>query len=487
MTTARKGSLLERITKTANAPSTEGSINAGVEPADASASTVRGLANGAASDITIETTPNPNGIGEHVDNVRDGEEAQMANNSTIPDQGRIVGTNETKDPESVLEEDTKTIMKAASALQNTAMQIAQVDTGALANVFSKTASAGYTENANTLICKLASEGDPMAQDYIQFSNLLNKIATGEIEMPEETSAPVAEEVPMEGGESLPPEIEELLAALAEYLASQGIDINTLSEEEIAMYLESMIAEMQGAQGMEDMPKTASDEAAELEAEAEEVAQEIAVSLMQQDPSISPEDAKEAADSVVAEGIQALMSGEVDMSNMEQPTDVLDEVDELVGATAEALIEQNPGIGVEEAIVLASDGVEALLEEVAVGEEMDATEAVNVEDEMTAGVAGDILAEDPSIDPMEATAVANEAVEDAANVAADQDALVEKTASGAYVVSDVAAVKCINEMLKTASANPLRDTLTPRIAQHFGVDTQAFSARVEDLVNRFGGN
>jgi hypothetical protein len=105
------------------------------------------------------------------------------------------------------------------------------------------------------------------------------------------------------------------------------------------------------------------------------------------------------------------------------------------------------------------------------------EAEQVVDEVIAATAEEIKAASPEISDEEAVMAAEEAVADAMDTLQEQAAIGATDESGEFIVPDEVAAASVEDMVKTASANPLRDTLTPTFAQLFGIDQSAFIKRV----------
>ena len=93
------------------------------------------------------------------------------------------------------------------------------------------------------------------------------------------------------------------------------------------------------------------------------------------------------------------------------------------------------------------------------------------------VAEEILDTDPSVSEEEAVAAAQEAVADALQLVDAQQAIGAVDDNGEYVVSDADAAAAVDEMTKTASAFPLRDTLVGRFNATFGLSPEAFAHRL----------
>ena len=93
------------------------------------------------------------------------------------------------------------------------------------------------------------------------------------------------------------------------------------------------------------------------------------------------------------------------------------------------------------------------------------------------VAEEILDTDPSISEEEAVMAAQEAVVDALETVDAQQALGAVDESGEYAIPDEDAAMAVDEMVKTASAFPLRDALASRFNATFGLSPEAFAHRL----------
>lgn len=98
-------------------------------------------------------------------------------------------------------------------------------------------------------------------------------------------------------------------------------------------------------------------------------------------------------------------------------------------------------------------------------------------EATAQVSEAIRAEDPSISAEEANLAAQEVVADALLAADAQQALGAQDEAGEYVIDDATAAQVVDELDKTASANPLRSAVIEQFNNHFGLTSDAFNRRM----------
>jgi hypothetical protein len=115
-------------------------------------------------------------------------------------------------------------------------------------------------------------------------------------------------------------------------------------------------------------------------------------------------------------------------------------------------------------------VMAALEEVGAEIEAAAQEA-------TIEVAEAIITEDPSISEEEALTAAQEVVADALMTMDAQQALGAMGEDGEYVVGDEDAAQAVDELAKTASANPMRGAVVAQLNAKFGLTPDAFAKRL----------
>lgn len=118
-----------------------------------------------------------------------------------------------------------------------------------------------------------------------------------------------------------------------------------------------------------------------------------------------------------------------------------------------------------------EGADAIAEEMSADIEAEAAE-------LTAAIAEDIMAEDPSIGEDEALEAAEEAVADAIDTAIAQQAIgAVDEETGDFAMPDEAAADAVEEMEKTASAFPLRGVLTQHFNDRLGLNPSMFAARL----------
>lgn len=149
----------------------------------------------------------------------------------------------------------------------------------------------------------------------------------------------------------------------------------------------------------------------------------------------------------------------------------EQVAELEDALNAAAIENPESLEMEDAAGEADDAeVTAALE--AVGAEIEAAAQ-----EATVEVAEAIMHEDPSIGEEDALAAAQEVVADALMTMDAQQALGAMDENGKYLVDDENAAAAANELIKTASANPMRGAVVAQLNARFGLTPDAFAKRL----------
>lgn len=146
--------------------------------------------------------------------------------------------------------------------------------------------------------------------------------------------------------------------------------------------------------------------------------------------------------------------------------------EAVAAAEEAL---NQGAIEDPAAVIGEEAnpeLEAGAEEIA-----ESAEIENAAQEAIIIVAGELLDQDPEMSEEEALMVAQEAVVDALDTVAIQQAGSEVGEDGEFVADDGAVEGAVGDLVKTASANPLRDRLVDHFNATLGLDPSLFYARI----------
>lgn len=429
-------------------------------------------------------------IGEHVESAVNAEEttaAETIKNEDNPDVQEILAAKDT-------------VIKTANALYQQACIIRDMPLANLESLFNKTASAVEMSDEALfgMIEKSAAAGNVVAQGYVQFCQGmmmgLSKIAN-------DAEALVAQGVPPEEAEAMAAE------ALANDLAvaeAAPTDAETTPED-----AETAPADAEAPQATEE--EIAEAVGAEAEAAAAELATEAAKTIMEMDPAIAPEEAQALGEQLVAKAIQEGLTEEPAPS-MEQTASaeemvaeeaagenfeeaLLDAAAELSESAVPEIMALDPSLTEEQAAEIADELVAARVAEVFGGAgaaEMPAetpagaeevvtnemvAEAEQVVDEVIAATAEEIKAASPEISDEAAIMAAEEAVADAMDTLQEQAAIGATDESGAFVVPDDVAAASVEDMVKTASDNPLRDTLTPTFAQLFGIDQSAFIKRV----------
>lgn len=147
--------------------------------------------------------------------------------------------------------------------------------------------------------------------------------------------------------------------------------------------------------------------------------------------------------------------------------------EAVEAAEQAL---NEGAIEDPASVLGDEVADADLE--AGAEEIaESAEIENAAQEAIIIVAGELLDQDPEMSEEEALMVAQEAVVDALDTVAIQQAGSEVGEDGEFVADDGAVEGAVEDLVKTASANPLRDHLVDHFNARLELDPSLFYARI----------
>ena len=125
---------------------------------------------------------------------------------------------------------------------------------------------------------------------------------------------------------------------------------------------------------------------------------------------------------------------------------------------------------EELANLSDEEIEALLQE-------DGAEVEGALQETIADVAELLLEEDPELDEETAVLAAQDIVSDAAQTIEAQDAIGAMDENGEYLVGDEDAAGAVEEMVKTASAYPLRDAVVACLSDRIGFSPDAFAHRL----------
>lgn len=428
-------------------------------------------------DVTKDVNTSPvadiGKAGEEVVNDEITPAAPVSDNDSNPDVQDILNTAET-------------VIKTANAILPVAQAFSQMSDTDISMLFDKQASAGDMTNEQmfSMIQKMASNGSTLAEYFMDFcagcDAVMQKVAND-----------------------------------TEALIAQGVD----PEEAEAMATQALAGDM-GMTG-----EVSNEEAgAELEAAVAEITAEVAGEIMAESPETSPEEAQAMAEELVISQLEAeLAEGATESAPMEQTAsaeDVVDEEagdidvtadveagaeDELEGAleeivieVAQELLQENPEADPAEALEVAvelvtdqlaselskgvdgGEGAKDMMEQTASAEDVP-NEAVNEAeaaiDELIMATAEEIKAAAPEVSDEEAIQFAEEAVMDAAATAQEQEAIGATTEDGEYAVPDDVVAASVDDMAKTAAANPLRDILTPVVAELLGIDQNAFINRI----------
>ena len=147
--------------------------------------------------------------------------------------------------------------------------------------------------------------------------------------------------------------------------------------------------------------------------------------------------------------------------------------EAVAAAEQAL---NEGAIEDPASVLGDEVTDADLE--AGAEDIaESAEIENAAQEAIILVAGELLDQDPEMSEKEALMTAQEAVVDALDTVAVQQAGSAVGEDGEFVADDAAVEGAVEDLVKTASANPLRDHLVDHFNARLELDPSLFYARI----------
>lgn len=390
---------------------------------------------GDAADVQVENNL-PEGV------TVPGEKGMSDSGLTPEDKGTDIGHVETNGPGVPENAEVVDIIasaqefsKKASALIEAAQAILDTPDSEFGGV-AKKASAEITEqDVQQFIVKRANAGDPVAQGIITYVSMLNKVADG---VPAED---VVEGAELEAGLA---QVQEQVAAA---LKEEHPELSDEEAAEIAAQATAAAAQDAGA-GVEGEDASAM---------ADELVAETAAQIKAQVPGISDEEAGVLAVKAVADVIEGNLPKAA--SEEEKPEDVVEE--EVV---AEAPTEEAAAAEATEAV----EGAEAGVDEAKVSEEVG---------NLIMGLAEEIKAQDPSISDEEAINGAADAVIDAVETAGVQQQVGAVDEAGAPVVDDATAQAMVDELGKTASANPLRDALTPVVNNLLGLSPDAFAARL----------
>lgn len=460
-----------------------------------SAKTPEGLIDGTA-DVQVEGNT-PAGV------TIPGEKGMSVDGATSEDRGTDIGHtddnvvkttegSETVDGNSEVDEfiaSAEEFKKQASALKAFAEHILSIPDSAFSVGVPKTASAEVTEaDVEAFIVKRANAGDPVCQGMLNYCAAFYKMAAGE-EIPE---AGVPAEAIAEGGDieaSLAQVQEQVAAAIQqEYPEIDAETANRIAAEATAQAVQDAMAGGEVKQG----------EAPSEEQIAAELVAETAAQLKQQAPDLSDEEAEalavqavsdtlsgknpELAAATANEELPKEASADARLKVAEKPV-----VEKKAEAKAQPTAEKTnvtvekkasaEGAAAETAAV--ETPVEPAAEEIAEAGNAapDQEEVAEEVGNMVMGLAEEIKAQDPSISDEEAIEGAADAVADALNTVDVQQTVGATDESGAPVVDDAAAQEMVDELGKTAAANPLRDMLTPAVNSLLHLSPEAFAKRI----------
>ena len=423
---------------------------------------------GAAADVQVEDNK-PAGV------EIPGEAGLSADGETTPCRGTDIGHVEVNGPEISCNEEVddiiesaKEVEKTASAMIEFASQLLAIPDAAFAGV-TKTASAEITDaDVEQYIVKRASEGDAIAQGWLNYCAMMHKVANG---------VPAEDVV---AGAEIEANVADATAQVAQALLEENPEMDEetaqqIAEQSVAEVLDGALQEGGEVEGG----------AEDIDSAAIELAEEIKANLVAEglDEAEAEAAAIQAVSDVVDEaaGVEKEASAEEELPvEDEVSADIGDEAAQMVVELAQEVKAADPSISDEEALDGAADAVTEAIEEAQSGE----VEAGGEEDavgelasQMVMELAEDIKAQDPSISDEEALDGAADAVADALETANAQQAVGAVDASGAPVVDDEAAAAIVDELGKTASAYPLRGALTTTVNMNLGLSPEAFAARL----------
>lgn len=197
-----------------------------------------------------------------------------ADSSKPTEEGEAEKLLDIKDGEVTKEESIDVINKAANAIRTIGARLANIPDEALAGAFEKKASASDTPHE--LLMKAASAGDRSAQF------LVDMLASYELGMKKKAN----DLKEIEAAGATPEQVAEAEDALNEAAAANP---EILLDEEQNAEVDQALAEV----------------GAEIEAAAQEAVLEVAEAIMAEDPSISQEEALDAAQEAVVDAMMTL--------------------------------------------------------------------------------------------------------------------------------------------------------------------------------------
>lgn len=401
--------------------------------------------------------------------------------------------------------------KQASALKAFAQQILSLPDSAFSVGVPKTASAELTEkDVEDFIVKRANAGDPVCQGMLNYCAAFYKMAAGEDAVPAEA---IAEGGGIEAGLA---QVQEQVAAAIkqEYPDIDDAAANEIAAQATAQAVQDAIAGGEVQEGEEPTEEQI----------ATELVTEVAAQLKQQVPDLSDEDAEALAVQAVSDTLSGNNPELAGVSPVSEEAAVAEELPKAAsaensetcdGKKVDAELKSDAGKEVksvevtENKVEVKSDeaspktdmGKKASAEETVAAENVETPEgseevvaeapaetpteegALNqdaVAEEVgniVLELAQEIKAQDPSISDEEAIQGAADAVADALNTVDVQQAIGEVGEDGTPVMDDATAQGLVNELGKTAAANPLRDLLTPAMNSLLHLSPENFAKRI----------
>ena len=243
----------------------------------------------------------------------------------------VVPTNEDIDAEEIL----NAVNKTASAIRNIAMQIGALSVSEIDAAFSKQASAeDHAAMIEDYIAKQADAGDPACQALLDYTTSFHigmmKRANDQAELEAMGVAPEVADAELQAAAEANP---------AGILMDENGAVDAGIDPEMLAELEGEAAAEGEAAG--EAEAIAQEMSAEIEAEAIELTEAIAADIMEQDPSVSEEEALNAAAEQVADAIDTAIaqqavgavdeeSGEFAMNDADA-ADVVNEMEKTASA------------------------------------------------------------------------------------------------------------------------------------------------------------
>lgn len=227
------------------------------------------------TDVDAEAAPAGGVDGTVIEGNKEGEAADVLN---------------IKDGEVTKEEGIEMINKAANAVREIGAKLVAGLNDEVIDAFQKQASAPMS--AKEMLIKAASEGDVVAQNFVDF------LASYELGMAKKAND--LEEAAAASGATSPEQVAELEDALNAAALENPASLETEAPAD-----EAAAAATPGEVSDEDVNAVLKEVGAEIEAAAQEATVEVAEAILNEDPSISEEEALQAAQEVVADALMTI--------------------------------------------------------------------------------------------------------------------------------------------------------------------------------------